>query len=274
MADGFTVDLTAFENDLERFAKQVGRRLGPVREKHMGSWAKDLMKRFPPSKALTSARLMEGGDVPSGDRRLGRESVTRDINKVFVKLDKQDVLKFFASQFGNQPAGIGKKVRKNLSNILPGVEFNWTGDLARMRKWHDARRHRGTIAKSYRSHTVAQIQDWTFVSEMYVPSVAFNRYLRIRIKEVGKLKGGWTRGVERFSGRGVPGWLSAHRGGGTATGQAGDDGRGDLSVHNRVGYNAKYRGIVNHTVRNQRIALIKRAQAEMNTTVREENAKA
>ena len=136
----------------------------------------------------------------------GRESVAKDIHKIFIPLDKQDVLDYYAENFGKKPKGIGAKVRKSTRDLeSQNVIFNWNGDQARMKGMHQKLRTGPQKGVRFKSRNVV-VGNLTFGTGMYVPSGALNRYIKSVQKSVGKLKAGWVPSALSLGSK-IPGWV-------------------------------------------------------------------
>ncbi len=200
---GLTVDVKGFKRWVEAFAKEYGFDAKDIMKDQMRLWQNQAVKVTPPPTF-----------------KKGRDAVKRDINKLFVPLDKQQALDFFEEQFFD-------------NQLLPSsVLFNKEGNINRMKGWHQSRRRGGKVR--YKSSIVKRLAGVEFVNEMYVPKRKLNAYIRARQKNVGLLKAGWGPGVDMFGGK-LPAFAQKQR---RRTGDAQDrmkrDGSGFLESVNAV----------------------------------------
>jgi len=144
--------------------------------------------------------------TPPRTMAIGRTAVSNDINKIFIPLDKQQVIDYYAENFGNKPKGVGAKVRKGIRNLeSQGITFNWNGDMARMKGLHQKLRTGPEKGVRFKSRDVV-IGNLKFGTGMYVPKGALNRYIKKAQKSVGKLKAGWIPSALKIGAK-VPAWV-------------------------------------------------------------------
>jgi hypothetical protein len=178
----------------------------------------------------------------------GREAIDQDTDKIFIPLDSPDVISYFETEFGDGTATKGgklkgKKRRTSARRNLPRVKFNWDGNEARMRAWHESFRRRGRVVA--KSSAVATIGQFVFYSGMYVTRAALRKYRRGRYVAVGKFKAGWEPAASALAsmtaGRStVPAFVKKQpvkRGG--LIDKSGAKGLGDIVIINRTPYATK-----------------------------------
>lgn len=266
--EGIVVDVAAFRKEIDNFAVKHNVSAKTVMYDQMRLWMQDLIKTFPP-------RVYSRG----------REAIESDIRRLFVSLDDQDVLDYFAERFGRKPPRrMGKKRGGAIQRELPGVKFNFTGDQGMMRAWTSANRSKTTGRVKYSSHPVATIGKWTFVSEMYAPARSIKKLIREKQKHVGTLKAGWVPAADFFArksraGVRVPGFVrrvKSSRSGinfGTYSDEMTDKGTGYLEAVNEVPYADRWRGLLHGTVLKRISDLTKNLRKMHKTIIDKENAR-
>jgi len=157
---------------------------------------------------LFTKGMMAG--TPPKTMAIGRVSVKKDLEKIFVPINRQDVLDWYAENFGKKPKGVGKKVRKHTRSLeSQGVFFNWNGNKARMKGFHDRFRTGPQKGVRFKSRKVTVSKDLEFGTGMYVPASKLKSYTRDTQKSVGKLKAGWVPAALKYGVK-VSGWIMRH----------------------------------------------------------------
>lgn len=184
-AEEFKKALNKLPNKYRTSAKKV------MFEQHR-FYTEDLMKGTPPMKLS-----------------IGRQAVSKDLDKIFIPIDKQIVLDWYSDNFGMVPKSAGKKVRSAVRGRLAGdgVIFNWNGDKARMRGFHEAMRTGRNKGVQFKSKDVSVGKGLKFGTGMYASSGKINSYKRERQKSVGKLKAGWVPAARHYGSK-IPAWIS------------------------------------------------------------------
>jgi len=147
--------------------------------------------------------------TPPFKKAEGIKAVDKDIDKLFIELDKQQVLDFYAENFGKKPKSTGKKVKKATRDLeAEGIIFNWNGDKNRMRGYHEKFRTGKQRGVRFRSRKIP-VGNFEFGTGMYAKDTKIRAYKRERFKSVGKLKAGWVPAALKF-GATIPAWVKRH----------------------------------------------------------------
>lgn len=228
MGTSIVIDKKAFIATVDKFGRAYGIGVYDVLRDVHRSWTQNLYKFTPPTK-----------------QAIGRKRISEDINKAFIAIDKQQVLDFYAANFGNGSKGLGKKVRKSVKNLEgQGVIFNWNGDMSRIRAFHQANRKGSKKGVRFKSRDVT-VGKFTFGTGMYTKRSKINAYIREKQKDVGKLKSGWITAAKKFGAR-IDAWVNRHSAFGGSNGFASENfdkstGSGEFISENSVSYIAPHK---------------------------------
>ncbi|MCP4528939.1 MAG: hypothetical protein GY833_23970 [Aestuariibacter sp.] len=132
----------------------------------------------------------------------GKMAIDADTDKIFASLDSQEALGFFNSEFGEGTYTKGgklkgKKRQSKANRRIGNTKFNWSGDQALMRQYHqDHRNSKGKVNRRVGEH---QVGPWKFMNGMYVTKTAMRKYRRELYSHIGKVKAGWANAAIYFA---------------------------------------------------------------------------
>jgi hypothetical protein len=156
---------------------------------------------------LYTADLMKG--TPPRTLAIGRNAIHKDLKKIFIEMDKQVVLDWYADNFGKRSKGVGKNARSAIRGKLEGagVIFNWNGDKTRMKSFHESTRRGPNKTVKFKSETIPVGFGMQLGTGMYANKNKIKAYEREKQKSVGKLKAGWARAAQHYGVR-LPAFVS------------------------------------------------------------------
>lgn len=131
--------------------------------------------------------------------KVGKTSINRDLGKIFIGMDKRDILKQYDERYGDGSSVRSKKKRAAAnakSRKIQEAKFNWRGDQGEMRAWHH--QHRGNKGRVKRtgSRIVFTAGERKIRDVMYVPMSALKKYKRSAYSSIAEYKAGWQPALE------------------------------------------------------------------------------
>jgi len=281
MSKGAKLEINSkqFRRQVQAFGKKHNVMFKTVMTDQMRLYCTDLARRFPPSKKLFGKSALAAFQSSVGkltDRRIGERAVELGVKSAIFVAKPRDLA--FSQEHGEEAVrkfAPGKRLFKRHSDgavwLVDETLFMPTADTATMETFHDGRRSKRT------GHTTRAgvggdrtIGRWKSSKLMHVTESGLKKYLKLKKKSVGKLKGGWIAGIRRFGGKDPAGWIRRHAGG-SAGGQINDKGNGRLWAVNNVPYASRYRKVQKFALRVRRKDLAKQAKKRLRKLVQDEN---
>ena len=192
-----------------------------------------------------SAREAVGGTMLAA-KKVGQRRVAIDLNMLFVGMDAAE-MEDARVLGGGGPLVLKRRFKRFHTGAVWLVDADvWApgASIGQMRKWHNRHRSKKTGRVSKATRYEKNIGHWTAVRKLHVPEQAKKDFVREQQRHVGKLKAGWTGGMDhwgKLAGRTTkaPRWvLNAARAGqtGDGFGRLNSQGSGDIGSLNNVPY--------------------------------------
>ena len=216
MSGAVVMDQRLFKRGIEAMMKEYGHSAGDVMRRQMSIASGQLAKRYPP--------LTDGNKQ---SRNQGKIAIENDLKRIMI--------------------GIPKEHENTLTRWQDSLEsvhdvFDNTG--MRIEEWHkshmDQRKKR--VTRSIKGHKF--IANREFSNKLHVRERDLKKYVNRLAKDVGKLAGGWSKGVTKWRGGKMPaGWISKHAGNGVAIDRMDKKGNGYLEIQNVIEGSARWKRI-------------------------------
>jgi hypothetical protein len=140
----------------------------------------------------------------------GKTAINRDLGKIFIEIDQQQVLDFYAENFGKKPKSASKKVKASTRDLeAQNIVFNWTGNKGTARNFHKKYRTGKMKGVRFKSRDRV-IGKFTFGTGMYMTKTKINAYKREVYKSIGKLKAGWVPAAKHFGSK-IPAFVNKQK---------------------------------------------------------------
>lgn len=229
---GLTLPQQQVKNLFDGIARNTRQSTPDLLESVAGLWATDLVRQTWPKK------------LSDGTKR-----VAKDIGRVVMEKDA-DVLAEWEAVAGG--VTFPARVFRRKDGTVYAVENSLIMfDGSKLGQHHESLRSQTTGRVTRAGDYDRSIGRWKFVNRAVVPGGVKRKFIRDKQKSVGRLKAGWSAGVERFKGK-APSWVTRHGRSESAVIDTLDrlTLRGEIGIENRVPYaERKIRGIVELTLR-------------------------